>query len=78
MEYYRSSGNDSSGCLSSLIIIGLIGLVSLCSNLKEKLQGYIWTLFRKCVRILLKNEECYDKNTVVFGHDGGFILLWSK
>lgn len=38
MEYYRSRGNDSSGCLSSLIIIGLIGLVSLCSDLKENSQ----------------------------------------
>ncbi len=38
MEYYRSRGNDSSGCLSQLIIIGLIGLVSLCSDLKENSQ----------------------------------------
>lgn len=38
MAYYRSSGNDSSGCLSSLILIGIIGLVSLCSNLKENSQ----------------------------------------
>lgn len=38
MAYYRSRGNDSSGCLSSLIIIGLIGLVSLCSDLKENSQ----------------------------------------
>lgn len=38
MEYYRSRGNDSSGCLSQLIIIGLIGLVRLCSDLKENSQ----------------------------------------
>lgn len=38
MEYYRSRGNDSSGCLSQLIIIGLFGLVSLSSDLKENSQ----------------------------------------
>ena len=38
MAYYSSGGNDSSRFLSTLIVIGIIGLVSLCSNLKENSQ----------------------------------------
>ena len=38
MGYYRSGGSDSTGCLTSIIILAIIGLVTLCTNLNENSQ----------------------------------------
>ena len=38
MGYYRSGGSDSTGCITSIIIIAIIGLGSLCMNLWENSQ----------------------------------------
>ncbi len=38
MAYYSSGRGDSSGCLAPLIILGLIGLVTLCNSLTENSQ----------------------------------------
>ena len=38
MGYYRSGGSDSTGSVTTLIILAFIGLVSLCSNLRDNSQ----------------------------------------
>lgn len=38
MGYYRSGGSDSTGCLTTIVILAIIGLVSLCTNLNENSQ----------------------------------------
>lgn len=60
MEYYRSRGNDSSGCLSQLIIIGLIGLVSLCSDLKENSQKSLINRARNATTEYSQEEKYED------------------
>ena len=69
MEYYRSRGNDSSGCLSSLIIIGLIGLVSLCSDLKENSQKSLINRARNATTEYSQEEKYeaypYTQNWIV-------------